>query len=133
MADQRQPHTARARHFDDVFNTAMAPAGARDRAASANSHQAVIFGTQVLTVAVQQVGAGRVRDDALFRFETARAAGVRRITAPQFMIRTKYKGSRSVLDAIPETWRRVEHFERLSTPLEEIFVRVATEQAVEAT
>ena len=31
------------------------------------------------------------------------------------------------------TGARVEHFERLSTPLEEIFVRVATEQAVEAT
>jgi ABC-2 type transport system ATP-binding protein len=31
------------------------------------------------------------------------------------------------------TGSRVEHFERLSTPLEEIFVRVAMEQAVEAT
>ena len=31
------------------------------------------------------------------------------------------------------TGAKVEHFERLSTPLEEIFVRVATEQAVEAT
>jgi ABC-2 type transport system ATP-binding protein len=31
------------------------------------------------------------------------------------------------------TGARVKHFERLSTPLEEIFVRVATEQAVEAT
>jgi hypothetical protein len=31
------------------------------------------------------------------------------------------------------TGARVDHFERLSTPLEEIFVRVATEQAVEAT
>jgi ABC-2 type transport system ATP-binding protein len=31
------------------------------------------------------------------------------------------------------TAARVEHFERLSTPLEEIFVRVATEQAVELT
>jgi ABC-2 type transport system ATP-binding protein len=31
------------------------------------------------------------------------------------------------------TGARVEHFERLSTPLEDIFVRVATEQAVEAT
>jgi ABC-2 type transport system ATP-binding protein len=32
-----------------------------------------------------------------------------------------------------DTGARVEHFERLSTPLEEIFVRVATEQAMEAT
>ena len=31
------------------------------------------------------------------------------------------------------TGARVEHFERLSTPLEEIFIRVATEQAVEVT
>ena len=81
-------------------------------AAAADAHEAVVLRAQILTVAIQQIGVGRVRDDARLGLQAARVVGVRRIAVPQLVIGAEHEHAAAVLDAIREARRRMEHLER---------------------